>query len=309
MQTVIALFAILLLYVYVVSRADTHRFVIKEYTFSSSKIKEPKTIVFLSDLHENEYEIKGEKYNEGLLRAIDGIAPDIILSGGDMLTSHKKPGKCRINELTDFFGRLAKKYPVFCANGNHETRIYEKESLYKNMYEEYEAGLCRRKVTVLKDKSRALNDIVISGLEIPTKYYKSKSKKDFDENVIKSKINEPSKDKFNILLCHDPAHFETACSLGFDLVLSGHVHGGIAVLPYIGGVISTERKLFPFYDGGLFLKVKTGKVVRHAVERMVYLNSGSHAMVISRGLGMHTVNFRFNNPGELVVIKLVKESE
>ena len=58
MQTVIALFAILLLYVYVVSRADTHRFVIKEYTFSSSKIKEPKTIVFLSDLHENEYEIK-----------------------------------------------------------------------------------------------------------------------------------------------------------------------------------------------------------------------------------------------------------
>ena len=73
------------------------------------------------------------------------------------------------------------------------------------------------------------------------------------------------------------------------MVLSGHVHGGVARLPFIGGVIAPSLMPFPHYDGGKFDEYD------------------SH-MILSRGLGMHTIPVRLFNPGELVLIYLRKES-
>ena len=70
-----------------------------------------------------------------------------------------------------------------------------------------------------------------------------------------------------------------------DLVLSGHVHGGIMRLPFLGGVISPTLRLFPRYDGGLFRE------------------DGS-TMILGRGLGSHTIPIRIFNPGELIVVDL-----
>ena len=55
----------------------------------------------------------------------------------------------------------------------------------------------------------------------------------------------------------------------------------------LGGVISPRLHLFPRYDGGKF-------------------TCGNSTMIVSRGLGMHTIPFRFNNPGELVDITIRK---
>ena len=78
-------------------------------------------------------------------------------------------------------------------------------------------------------------------------------------------------------------YFDYYAKWGADLVLSGHVHGGLLRLPIIGGVISPQIKLFPKYTGGLY---KLNKAV----------------MIVSRGLGTHTIRFRFFNPPELVVV-------
>jgi hypothetical protein len=67
------------------------------------------------------------------------------------------------------------------------------------------------------------------------------------------------------------------------LVVSGHVHGGIMRLPVFGGVLSPSLTLFPKYDGGRF-------------------SEGKSTMILSRGLGTHTIPLRVFNPGELVVI-------
>ena len=61
------------------------------------------------------------------------------------------------------------------------------------------------------------------------------------------------------------------------------------VLPFLGGVISPKLCLFPHYDGGKF-------------------ESGDKEMVLSRGLGTHTLPIRIFNPGELVVIDLKEKS-
>ena len=69
----------------------------------------------------------------------------------------------------------------------------------------------------------------------------------------------------------------------YDIILSGHIHGGIMRLPYLGGVISPQIRLFPKYSGGLYTINKA-------------------KMILSRGLGTHTIRFRFFNPPELVVV-------
>ena len=72
---------------------------------------------------------------------------------------------------------------------------------------------------------------------------------------------------------------------GADIVLSGHIHGGMVVLPYIGGVIAPSYRLFPHYDFGKYEKDKS-------------------TMYLSRGLGSHTIPLRIFNPPEIMNITL-----
>ena len=95
--------------------------------------------------------------------------------------------------------------------------------------------------------------------------------------------------EYEIVLAHNPNYFDTYVQWGADLVLSGHVHGGSVILPFLGGVISTTYELFPKYDFGNF---KRGKA----------------DLVLSRGLGMHTIKVRLFNRPEVSVITLGEKS-
>jgi predicted MPP superfamily phosphohydrolase len=99
------------------------------------------------------------------------------------------------------------------------------------------------------------------------------------------KIGSKEQENFQILIAHNPIYFKNYAEWGADLVVSGHVHGGIVRLPLIGGVISPAIALFPRYDGGK------------------YEQNGS-TMVLSRGLGTHTIHVRVFNPGEVCVIRV-----
>ena len=61
---------------------------------------------------------------------------------------------------------------------------------------------------------------------------------------------------------------------GADLVLSGHLHGGIIRLPGIGGLITPQAIPFPKYSGEM-------------------TTEGEQTIIVSRGLGTHTINLRF----------------
>lgn len=70
-----------------------------------------------------------------------------------------------------------------------------------------------------------------------------------------------------------------------DLILSGHAHGGLIRLPGVGGLIGTDRSLFPDYDGGLY-------------------ENGNYTMIVSRGLGNSVSIPRLFNRPEIVSITL-----
>ena len=92
-------------------------------------------------------------------------------------------------------------------------------------------------------------------------------------------------DGYCLLLAHAPEEVEYYASAGFDLVLSGHAHGGQFRLPFIGGLVAPGQGVFPQYDSGIY----------HIRET---------AMVVSRGVGNSIIPVRFNNRPEVICVVL-----
>ncbi|MBR3601603.1 MAG: metallophosphoesterase [Lachnospiraceae bacterium] len=283
-MTALIIIVILAVFFLTVMIIDGNRFRVVEYQLYSSKVKKEHRYVVLSDLHNKSY---GEK-NSRLIRKIIGLTPEGILIAGDILTA--KPGKSYEVAL-DLIKNLAEKYPIYYGMGNHETRLFLYPETYGDMGERYLADLNKVSVDFLKNESQQCEDnIRITGLDMDRNYYKRLKKYPMDSNYLKETLGEADKQKYEVLLAHNPDYFEEYAEWGADLVLSGHVHGGMMRLPVLGGVISPSVKLFPKYDGGIF---KIGK----------------STMILSRGLGMHTIPIRIFNPGELILLKISPESE
>lgn len=257
---------------------DGSRFVVVKHTIQDKRISQPYRAVILSDLHNKRF----GKNNEVLLEAIDAQKPDGIWIAGDMLTAH--PGRS-MQPAIDFVTTLAAKYPVFYANGNHEHRLKLYPETYGDMAKEYGAALEKAGIQPLVNRCETLeaNNITIYGAEIDRYYYKRFTIPTMEEDYLPELLGKPEKEKYTVLLAHNPDYFPNYAKWGADLVLSGHVHGGMVRIPGWKGVISPNVRFFPRYDGGKFVE-------------------GSSTMILSRGLGMHTIPVRLFNPAEVIVI-------
>lgn len=263
----------------------TH-FKIERYYVTSGKIPEAfhqTKIIFLSDLHNTEY----GKENDRLLESIKRENPDYIFIGGDMLVA--KAGVSFLPALS-FVKKLAENYPVYYANGNHEYRLKIYPEQYgRNVYEDYVNALKDAGVIYLCNESakirRQNQEIIVSGLEIDAMYYHRLKRIKMSEIYLPSLLGLRKDERFCILLAHNPVYFPQYAKWGADLVLSGHVHGGIVRIPFLGGVISPQLTLFPKYDAGVF-------------------SEGNSRMILSPGLGVHSIPFRLFNMPQMQVITL-----
>lgn len=277
-----ALAAIILLWV---SLYDTHHFTVTHKKFSDDRIKKACRFVMLSDLH-------GQQYGRGnavLLQAIREEKPDGIFIAGDMFTAHKGFKSQLVEKL---LAELKEICPVYYANGNHEHKIkLYGEERYGALTGETERILKESGVSYLVNGHVDLQEYGFSvyGLDMEHGYYKRGEKPDMPGDYICGLLGNPDKNKYNILLAHNPDYFPNYSAWGADLVLSGHVHGGIMRLPLLGGVIAPSLKLFPKYDSGIFTE-------------------GDSVMVLGRGIGTHSPNVRFFNPGELIVLEFTGEN-
>lgn len=240
-------------------------------------------IAMLCDLHNNEL---GEA-NKILLDGIRKQNPDLILIVGDMLTAKPKE---KFDVALNFLRILAKEYPIYYSLGNHEYRLRIYPEKYETMYEDYMGAVKEMGICILRNEKVLLEvnggKIWVYGLEIDRRYYNRLQHVDMEKSYLEKEIGKPMKDEFNLLLAHNPTYFTTYAEWGADLVLSGHNHGGIIRFPFIGGLISPQMTLFPKYDMGEF-------------------KEGNSSMILSSGLGSHTINIRIFNPPQLVIIDLI----
>lgn len=279
-KMIFAIAAIAFLIMLLIGVIDGNRFVVVEEEFELPKLKKGCKFVMISDLHNKVYGRDNEKVVEAVRRA----NPDFIIIAGDLITSHVKES---IEPGVNLVKALREKYRIYYALGNHETKLKMYPEKFGDMYDSLVKEMRHQNVTMLVDESCVLQEysICMTGLELGRVFFARFKKREMEVGHLEKHIGSVDKQYCNILIAHNPDYFEEYAAWGADLVLAGHVHGGIMRLPLLGGVIAPSYKLFPKYDGGVF-------------------KEGKSTMLLGRGMGAHTLPFRFFNPAELYVVTL-----
>ena len=281
-KVVIILLLIIIAALLIVGVVDGNRFVVAKQQFVLPNLRKNCRFVMVSDLHNKVY----GKDNDKVIREIEQANPDFILVVGDLVTSHQDEP---VDTGIQFVNALSGKYRIYYSPGNHESKLKHRADYYGDMYNRLMKGIQHENVKILSDETIRLEEygIALTGFELGLEYFKRFKKRPMPLDYMNRKLGKPLKEYCNILMAHNPEYFEEYAKWGADLVLSGHVHGGIMRLPLVGGVISPAYTLFPKYDGGIF-------------------HSGKTTMLLGRGMGSHTIQLRFFNPAELYVVDLVK---
>lgn len=269
---------------------ELHIFRVTRYQVATEKFKKAEgslKILFLSDLHNRTY----GRDNQRLLEAIKKEEPDLILIGGDMLVGRKEAS---FDTALDFVRKLPEISTVLYANGNHEQRMQENTEYYGTAYQEYKHSLEESGVIFLENKTCRLTfgsrKVLICGLSLASSTYRKFKKdiitgKDLEERTGISLTDDGKEPAYTILLAHNPAYMEAYLEWGADMILSGHLHGGLVRIPGIGGIVTPQGFLFPKYSGEM-------------------TQEGGQTVIVSRGLGTHTLNIRLFNTPELISIQL-----
>lgn len=243
---------------------------ISRYEVKSQKLPESFDgfkIVQLSDLHGAEFGEDGM----GLVEKVEELEPDIIALTGDFVTDEGD-----LAAVEKLAARLTELCPVYFVSGNHEfgsglavkvRNILERAGV-KYLSNEY--------LTI----SRGEDEILLGGVEDPLAYADMLS-----PDELAQKMNDAAPDAFKILLGHRNYWMTEYPELPVDLIFCGHAHGGLIRIPGVGGLIGTDRRLFPDFDAGQF-------------------NNGRYTLIVSRGLGNSVPIPRIFNRPEIVCVEL-----
>jgi predicted MPP superfamily phosphohydrolase len=242
------------------------------------------------------------KNNQRLLRRIDALAPDFIIMAGDMIN---KKDYCYPSNAFTLVEQLSQKYKVYYAYGNHEQKLERigrdtssdwtpEQKIYHSTWVEFKKRLNKLNVIFLDNESCIIehnsSKLRITGVSLEHSYFEFNSSKELKTNDLNSLIGESSSELYQLLIAHNPVYFKTYADWGADLTLSGHLHGGMMRLPGIGGILSPQAKFFPKYDHG-----------KHT--------QGEHQLIVSRGLGSHSIMPRLFNIPEIIYVQLNKVSQ
>jgi len=265
---------------------ELKRLKVKNYLLSGENIPQSlsgKRIALLCDTHC----VSHGRDNIRLLDMLKKEDPDYIVISGDLIngrdSSELRYARHLLKNLNDM------KVPVLYTFGNHE------EKLRKNSPRAYKR--LRRiaaKYTIPLNNGAYIPDregFMFTGINLPLSLYHAHDRNGFlkrrTERILKDK---DSKGLYNILVAHDPEHFNEYSECGYDLCLTGHLHGGIICFPFLGGFISPRFQFFNKRAKGLF---KTGKM----------------NMIVSGGIGWHDVPLRLFNRPEIVMIDFEHKGE
>ena len=278
---------------FIINIVDLNRYVVRSVAIYDSKVKKKLKVCFVSDLHN--YSCTPKFYED-----IKEFAPDVILCGGDTITATKGRKQDRAYY---FLKELSEIAPTFTALGNHEYRAKIYPEVYGTMYDEFAEKTEEYNIPILSNSSHYFeeNNIKVSSADIDRSFYKRFKVYHMDDDYIESLIGKLEDDKYNILLAHNPDYFKNYNAYGSDLILSGHVHGGLIRLPLLHGVAHPGIRFFPKYSGGVY--DENGKFVRYA-DSYVSSKNAIIRLIVSCGIGFHTLPLRLFNPGELIFITI-----
>lgn len=164
------------------------------------------------------------------LAVIEAADPDILMITGDFVDDDTS--KQDMLDACAALGDLNIKYGIYFCFGNHD-RGYSDGSSRGYTGDDLTEALTQNGITVLEDESVLIDGrfYVIGRADAG---YGNSARED-----IASLISDLDRDRYMIVLDHQPTDYEAEEAAGVDLVLSGHTHGGqIFPLEYIQPIVS-----------------------------------------------------------------------
>lgn len=223
----------------------------------------------VSDLHNDEL----GKGNRRILDKLEASAPDIIVLTGDLVDRKRTD----IDVAVDFAEKATEIAPTYYVNGNHEASIPEDYAALREKLIAVGVVVLENECVTIERGGESINLIGINDQSFG--YIHS------NDELCEMRGDEGD---LSILLAHRPTEFYQYATCGFDLVLSGHLHGGQLRLPFFGGLYAPSYGFFPEYDGGMYEREDS-------------------VLIVSRGVGNSSFPIRFNNPREIALVELVKK--
>ena len=208
-------------------------------------------------------------FNDAIFSSLYTEKPDAIVLMGDLLDSRKTD----IEIAIDFVSRLVEIAPVYYVTGNHECNVSIKnQSAFDNMIVDLKA----LGVVVLRNESIEITlqnneTINLFGINDPYFHCEYESEVGVTTDSLCSLFN-VDKSEFNVLLAHHPEQLDIYSKYNFDLVFSGHAHGG-QVRIFNKALIAPDQGLFPEFTDGEY-------------------KSGDTTLIVSRGIGNSVIPLR-----------------
>lgn len=205
------------------------------------------------------------------MERINETSPDIVVITGDYIDDDTSK-EDMINACFGL-GQLKTKYGVYFVFGNHDKGYFN----YRGYNEsDLRLELSKNHVVLLEDQSIDLleNLTLIGRQDAQTKSRLS----------AKELTKEVDKQKYTVVLDHEPNDYQEESDAGMDLVLSGHTHGGqLLPMKYIS-------KLFNIDDQSYGIQKRKNTT-----------------FIVSSGIGNWTIQFKTGALAEYVVIDLKNE--
>lgn len=290
--------------IYIISKIECKLCKINVFNIKNNKNNSKIKLVFISDFHNKKFK---NNFKDLILNIIS-LNPDYIVLGGDFVdfsTFQSKINNVKYKKTFEFLDNLAEYYKknkvsknynlkdIYFGFGNHELRLKtrtDNEHLI-SVYDELIKKLNDNDIKILENNTFKLTDgISISGLNLFEGYYnnffeKKNMLEHVDVDILNKYFIDIDKNDFNIMIFHKPDYCEDFIDYGFDLVLSGHNHGGLINFPFIGPIFSPDLKPFPKYNCGQY-------------------SYKDKSVIVSSGIGEHFIKIRVNNIPEICLINI-----
>lgn len=242
-----------------------------EVSVSSGKLPaafEGFRIALVTDLHNRVF----GPDNDWLVAQLEKAKPDLIALSGDIADEDSS-----ISALSALLPRLSAVAPCVYVTGNHEWRMKNRAEWFSLLEKSGVRYLSNRFARLTRGES----EMIIAGVDDPNGPRDQKT-----PGKLLREVKAAAPDDYLVVLCHRNDQLENLANLGADLVLSGHAHGGVVRLPFLGAVFGTHYEFFPEDTEGVIC-------------------CGETCMVVSRGLGgSRRLPVRIANRPEIPVITL-----
>ena len=255
-------------------------------------------IMQITDVHS----IRSKEQGNEIINKIKKEDPNVIFFTGDLIdaehysmenTKYKNEEVDIPEKLTiDFCEELSKIAKVYFVYGNHELMLLDdpEENIFKKELESFGITILNNKIEYIK---LGEEEYRLVGIQDPATLYKDKkyafigeSNKERAESILHDLFLD-QRDVFTIVLSHRPEYFDLYKKYDIDIAFTGHAHGGIMRIPFVGGIYAHAQGWMPKYTAGIHKDTR--------------LN-----MIVGRGIGNSTIDLRIFNPPELVLTTLLK---